>query len=190
LLRKTLVLFVGILGCTQMLHAQAAPAASRAADLQVGGGYSNGSPDYGPNRVNGGTAYVDFDFYRHIGIEGEFRFVKDGETNIYEKTYEIGGRYSRPLPFAPKLVPYGKFLYGRGVFNFTSAGQAYANLAYNMIAIGGGVDYRLLRHVNLRGDFEYQNWFGFPGPEIPPSPGHGNNGLTPSVFTIGGAYHF
>ncbi len=47
-----------------------------------------------PNRVNGATVYADWDFHHHLGIEGEFRYVKDGKTNIYEKTYEIGPRYS------------------------------------------------------------------------------------------------
>jgi hypothetical protein len=72
-----------------------------------------------------------------------------------------------------------KGLYGRGVFNFTYRGEQTANLAYNLIGVGGGVDYRLLRFLNLRGEYEYQHWFDFPP-----------NGLTPSVVTIGAAYRF
>ena len=68
---------------------------------------------------------------------------------------------------------------GRGVFNFTVDTVTVANLAYNMIAIGGGTDYSLTRSINLRGDFEYQKWFSFPP-----------NGLSPTVFSFGGAYHF
>jgi hypothetical protein len=171
-----ILVFVVFMGGASRLHAQASPTASRKADLKIGVGFTNANTDYLPNRVNGGTAYFDFDVSSHLGIEGEFRFVKDGETNIYEKSYEIGGRYFRTYG---KFVPYGKVMYGRGVFNFANAGVTTANLAYNMVAAGGGVDYKALRHVYVRGDFEYQRWFGFP-----PS------GLTPTLLTVGVAYHF
>jgi len=174
---KRIFIAISLLGTPAMLLAQASPTASRVGDLQIGGGFSNANTDYVPNRVNGGTAYVDFDFYRHFGIEGEFRFLKDGTTNIYEKTYEIGGRYSRV--YKNRYVPYAKIMYGRGVFNFAANGETTANLAYNMFAGGAGLDYRLLPYLNIRGEFEYQNWLGFPP-----------NGLTPSVITIGAAYHF
>lgn len=176
MLKRTLIA-ITLLGIPALLHAQASPTASRSRDLQIGGGYSNANTDYLPNRVNGGTAYVDFDFYRHLGVEGEFRFVKDGEANIYEKTYQIGARYSRV--YKDRYQPYAKAMYGRGVFNFATDGQTTANIAYNMFVVGGGLDYRLLPYLNLRGDFEYQRWFGFPP-----------NGLTPTVVTIGAAYHF
>lgn len=160
------------------LLAQATPTASRSGDLQVGGGFSSANSDYLPNRFNGGTAYFDYDFYHHFGIEGEFRFVKDGPTGIYEKTYQVGGRYSRT--YKSRYQPYVKVMYGRGVFNLTdSAGKTTSNLPYNMFVAGGGLDYHLFRNVNLRGDYEYQRWMGFP-----PS------GLSPTVFTIGAAYHF
>jgi len=174
---KKIVIAITLAGAPASLLAQAAPTASRAGDLQVGGGFSNANTDYVPNRVNGGTAYVDFDFYRHFGIEGEFRFLKDSPTNIYEKTYEIGGRYSRT--YRTRYQPYGKLLYGRGVFNFAYNGQTTANLAYNMFAGGAGLDYKLLPYLTLRGDFEYQHWMNFPP-----------NGLAPTVFTIGAAFHF
>lgn len=177
MLKKVLILSAVYTASTLVLHAQALPTATRPSSLQVGIGWSNANTDYLPNRVNGTTAYVDWDFYRHIGVEGEFRYLKDGGTNIYEKTYEIGPRYSRT--YHGRYSPYVKALYGRGVFNYTYRNQTIANLAYNMLALGGGLDYALLRHVNLRGEYEYQRWFGFP-----------DNGLTPSMVTIGAAYHF
>lgn len=159
------------------LHAQALPTAIRSSSLQVGAGWSNANTDYLPRRVNGTNIYVDWDFYRHFGVEGEFRYLKDGQSNIYEKTYEIGPRYSRT--YHERYSPYVKALYGRGVFNFTYRGQTLANLAYNMFAVGGGLDYALLRHVNIRGEYEYQRWLSFP-----------DHGLTPSMVTVGAAYHF
>ncbi len=174
---KKIVIAIALAGVPATLLAQASPTASRVGDLQIGGGYSNAQTDYLPNRVSGGTVYVDFDFYRHLGVEGEFRFVKDGPSAIYEKTYEVGARYSRI--YMNRYQPYAKLMYGRGVFNFATNGVSMANLAYNMFAVGGGLDYRALPYLNVRAEYEYQHWLSFP-----------QNGLNPSVITIGAAYHF
>lgn len=173
---RKILFAASFLSTPAFLFSQASPTATRMASLQVGAGYSNASTDYVPQRVGGMTIYADFDFFHHLGLEGQFRYIKDGQTNIYEKTYEIGPRYSRTYG---RFSPYVKGLYGRGVFNFTYRGEETANLAYNLIGLGGGLDYHLLRHVNVRGEYEYQRWFGFPP-----------NGLTPSVVTVGAAYRF
>jgi opacity protein-like surface antigen len=199
LLARTLI-FIGMLGATPILLAQASSTASRAGDLQIGGGYTTLSPDIKPNRFTGGAAYVDFNFTDHLGAEGEFHFATDssaGNTGEYEKTYEVGARYFRTYR---RFLPYAKVMYGRGVFNFTepfctqapgstltlpcpaNATVTYepvANLAYNLAAGGVGVDYEVLRHVNVRAEWEYQRWFNFEG-----------SSLSPSLITIGGAYHF
>jgi hypothetical protein len=181
---KRILIAISLLGTPAMMLTQARPTADRAGDLQVGGGISNANTDYVPNRVSGPAVYFDFDFYRHFGVEGEFHFLKDSDTNIYEKTYEIGGRYSRV--YRNRYQPYVKILYGRGVFNFANHGVTTANLAYNMFAGGVGLDYRLLPYLNVRADFEYQSWLGFKDPFFPNSSG----GLTPSIITIGAAYRF
>jgi hypothetical protein len=168
--------FIVLLGGASILHAQASPTASRTGDLKIGGGFTNSGTDYLPNRVNGGMGYFNYDFKPHLGVEGQFHFIKDSPSNIYQKTYEIGGRYYRTYG---KWVPYGKVLYGRGVFNFASGGVTYANLAYNLVAGGVGVDYKALPYLYVRGDFEFQNWFGFP-----------QSSLRPNLLTIGAAYHF
>ena len=86
-----IVILAGLLSVTCTLKAQSEPTASRVGDLKIGGGFSTANSDYG-DRYNGGAAYVNFDFLPHIGVEGEFHFVKD-PNDLYEKTYEIGGRY-------------------------------------------------------------------------------------------------
>lgn len=177
MLKKSLALALTLFGAVSFAAAQAVPTASRVGDLQIGAGFSHADTDYLPYKVNGFTLYFDFDTkYHHLGLEGAFRFINDSPSKIYEKTYEMGPRYSRTYG---KFQPYAKILYGRGVFNFADRGITVANLAYNMFAAGGGVDYKLLRSVNIRGDYEYQRWLSFPP-----------HGLTPSVFTIGAAYHF
>jgi hypothetical protein len=169
------IIFFGLLGVAPMLQAQAAPAGSRLGDLKIGGGFSTANSDY-YLRFNGGAAYFNFDFRPHLGVEGGFHFVK-GADDIYEKTYEVGGRYFRTYR---KFVPYAKVMYGRGVFNYPPLGDGFrANLAYNLVAGGVGVDYKVKPWLYARADWEYQNWFGFQG-----------SSLTPNIVTVGAAYRF
>jgi hypothetical protein len=48
-----------------------------------------------------------------------------------------------------------------------------------MFAGGAGIDVRVLPYLNVRADFEYQDWLSFPP-----------LGLHPKLYTIGIAYHF
>lgn len=174
---KRIFAFICLLSGASMLHAQASPTASRVIDLKIGGGYTSAASDYGA-RMTGGMGYFDLDVTAHLGVEGEFHFITQGSNQIYEKTYEVGGRYFRTYG---KLVPYAKVLYGRGVFNYPAyvVGGLHPNLAYNMFAGGAGVDYKVLPYLYIRGDVEFQRWMSFP-----PS------GLTPTLLTVGAAYHF
>ena len=165
------------------LHAQASPTASSPGSLQIGGIFSLVNSDYGTPKLKGYGFYATFDFKEHLGIEAEFQQADDPDPRvaIYERTYEVGPRYVRRYG---RLAPYAKLLYGRGVFNYPPIfgdpnGGAAANLAYNLGAAGAGLDFRLLRSVNLRADYEYQWWFSFPP-----------NDLTPSVISVGVAYKF
>ncbi len=167
-----------------LLHSQALPTSHQAGDLQVGAGFSYVNPDYGADKLKGYTIYADFDFLTHYGVEGEFRQADSGTvTHIYERNYLIGPRYLRRYG---RFTPYGKLLFGRGVFNFpyivvppNPKPQPTANLAYNMMVIGGGADFRIKPYLSVRGDYEYQHWFSFE-----------SSALTPQVVTIGVAYHF
>ena len=170
-----LITFICLLGAASNLHAQSEPTATRLGDLKIGGGFSAANSDYG-DRYTGGAAYVDYDFRTHLGVEGAFHFVKDS-SDLYEKTYEVGGRYYRTYR---KYVPYAKVMYGRGVFNFPALGDGFhANLAYNLMAGGLGVDYKVKPWLYVRADGEYQHWFAFQ-----------NSSLSPAILTIGAAYRF
>ncbi len=169
---------------TQLLHAQAKHTATREGDLQIGAAFVTGDPDYG-SHINGVGFYADLDHTSHWGGEFEFHQANSSRgDHTYERTYELGARYRRTYGIA---VPYAKALIGRGVFNFpgqfdqkTNAfGPSVANLAYNMYAAAVGCDLNVRPYLNVRADYEYQRWVGFPP-----------NGLTPQLFTIGVAYHF
>lgn len=180
-MRNSLIVLL-MLGLSIWASGQVAPSASKAADLQLGASFDLASPDYGPNLLRG------FGFYgtlsrNHWGIEADFRQMNDPNSRIgiYERNYEVGPRYSFTFD---RIRPYVKFMVGRGVFNFPPDPVhpelgASANLAYTFWAGGFGADYRLRPTINVRFDYEYQNWPHFPV-----------NGLTPQVATFGVAYHF
>lgn len=166
-----------------MLFAQTIPTASRVGDLQVGGTFNLARPDYTQHTFKGVGFYSTFDFRNHFGVEAEFHHLRDPDSaeGIYERTYEIGPRY---VMHFGRLSPYAKLMFGRGVFNFPPSrrdptGGPAANLAYNLWAGGFGADYRVRSSVNIRADYELQQWYGFPP-----------NGLSPRVFGLGFAYHF
>jgi len=175
-------------GVPHILAQATVPTASRTGSLQVGGYFSRTSSDYSPHTFYGYGGYATFDFSQHFGIEANIR-QSNTTTNekIYERTYEIGGRYVRRYN---RFAPYGRVSYGRGVFNFP---YNRANLAYNLIGLGGGVDYSLIPRINLRADYEWQKWLNFPGPNqnsLTPSNFSTGNGLNPQSLSIGVAYNF
>jgi opacity protein-like surface antigen len=163
-----------LLGGVAPLYSQAIPTASRLADVQVGVGYSAANPDYVHQTFQGFAIYGDYDFRRHLGIEGEFHQVYSGNGDLsLERTYDIGARYFRTYgPF----VPYVKGMYGRGDFKYPFG---YTELGYNMFVGGGGVDFKFGEFIHIRGEYEYQKWISFP-----------NGGFHPQIVTVGVAYHF
>lgn len=177
ILFTTLVVFL-LWTAAQTSHAQAAPTAIRSTGLQVGVGYSFAKPDYGQRNIQGYSIYGTFDFTRHIGIEGDIHRVNVFTPNdIGESSYLLGPRYV--LHFG-RFHPYAKGLLGVGFFQTDYDIQPNSNYSYKMYAFGGGVDYTVSRHLNVRAiDFEYQRW-----------PGYKPSALTPYVFTFGAAYHF
>ena len=178
MLTRPLALCLFSLACTSAVYGQARYTATRAGDLQVGVSFVGAQSDYQQPKLTGFGFYTTFDFRNHFG--GEFTFhqanTRDND-HLYERTYEIGPRYFRTYG---RFTPYVKVMYGRGVFNFPyTTGGEVANLAYNLFAGGAGVDISVLPYLNVRADYEYQDWLSFPP-----------NGLTPQLFTVGVAYRF
>jgi hypothetical protein len=157
-------------------QAQSKPTASRTADLQVGGGlvFAHSAYNFTPISLIGGAGYFTVDWRTHWGVEGDFRHARaSSDTTIYERTYEVGPRL---FMTRGSMTPYAKIMFGRGVYNFH---HSIANVAYNLYSYGGGADFRVARSLNVRADYELQNWMGFP-----------LGTLHPSVITLGVAYHF
>jgi opacity protein-like surface antigen len=156
--------------------AQSKPTADRVGDLQIGGSlaYARSGYNFTPIHLIGEGLYTTFDWKTHLGAEFNFHnTTASQDSTVYERTYEVGPRVYLTRG---RFVPYAKVMYGRGVYNFHNS---VANVAYNMYTYGGGADFRVLRSINVRADYEYQNWMSFP-----------LGTLHPSVFMVGVAYHF
>lgn len=171
--------FACVLGLTAFSHAQALPSASKPTRLQLGAGFTYARPDYS-TPIKGISGYGDFDFTRHIGVEGDVHIVSLWTpSDIAENTYLLGPRFKWQFG---KLTPYAKFLGGFGQFKYQYPSQypGPATYTYGVYAFGAGVDYHLRRHINIRPfDIEFQRW-----------PGFQPNGLSPIVMTFGAAYTF
>lgn len=163
-----------LLGLAPPVFSQAIPTASRVNDAQVGVGYALGRPDYVHRTFPGISAYADVDFRTHLGGEAEFHSIFDSNgSQMAERTYELGARYHRTYG---SLVPYAKGMFGIGQFKYPAG---LTTLSYWMFAGAGGLDLKLTRRWNVRGEYEYQDWTGFP-----------NGGFHPQIVTIAVAYHF
>jgi hypothetical protein len=109
---------------------------------------------YGERKMLGISGFIDADKRRHLGFEGEARWLVFRQTdNVHATTYSIGPRYYMTIG---RFQPYAKGLVGLGEFNFP---YNDAHGSYLVLAPGGGIDYRLNRRIRLRfADFEYQYW--------------------------------
>jgi hypothetical protein len=168
-----IVCFASLLVVVPSLHAQAVYTAEQKTRIQVGGGMLALNPDYTTGYVIGFSAWGDYDFSKWVGVEVSSHFsefITPGDTT--ENSVLVGPRvtYRRQ-----KLTAYGKALVGRATITNQDNGNSST---YNIIAYGGGVEYRLFRKINIRAiDVELQNWPDF----LPHS-------LSPMAISIGASY--
>ena len=169
----------GVLSLTSIGYAQALPTATGHGSLQAGGGFSLAMPDYGQKNIKGISAFGDFDFTPHIGVEADIHYVAlITPTDLAENTYEIGPRY---VYRKGRFAPYAKVMGGLGdlVIQETEDNPGRYSGTYFMYSFGGGLDILVPHHIVIRAmDVEIQRW-----PNL-------GNGLTPTVFTVGAAYRF
>jgi hypothetical protein len=187
-LKKLVVFFIAaVLG----IHAesQAIPTATHGSDLQVGGSYLFGYPDYSPEKAYGFGIFVDYDFMQHYGLTFDYRRADVSQHVDNETSYEFGARYHRSYG---RLTPYIRAAAGRGIYQFAptdhsnpgsegfSAAQSGASTGYTLYDLAGGVDVKLSSHFSARVEGDYQRWLSGPNLE---------NGLTPVLYTAGIGYH-
>jgi opacity protein-like surface antigen len=150
------------------------------------------TPDFGHGHLLGGTLWIDYTlphmpYLLHgIGLEVEARDLNYGRSatlpsNLREDVASGGVYYSWPR--YRNFRPYGKYLMGFGNIDSGAPAQPWHDTR-TVTSMGGGVDYRVFRHVWARADYEYQFWPDFFKSTTP----HGK--LTPQGFTVGAMYRF
>lgn len=173
---------VGVALCLASGAAQAQKlptATGSGAYLDVGGTYSEMQAEY-PRRVLGGAGiYADLNIRRHLGIEGEVRWLRQNQIfGSNETTYLVGPRFEL---HRGRFSPYVKGLVGGGKLVFPY-GDGYGD--YTAVAFGGGLDVNLTEKIKLRAfDFEYQDW-----PVFNYGPGTQQQALTPYGISAGLSY--
>jgi hypothetical protein len=130
----------------------------------------------------GGSFYANYDLTEHLGATFEANFPTYHTPDDYlEKSYLIGARYTQRIN---KFEVYGKFLVGlaQTSYDYPVPWIVYPGStgSFGDYAFGGGLDYHLLNHLNIRAfDYEFQL-----------VPGASPNGLKPQIISIGAAYRF
>jgi opacity protein-like surface antigen len=158
--------------------AQALPTALAKGELQIGGGYSIASSDYGQRKIEGLSGFADFDILAHWGVEGDIHAVTIWTPDdIAEASYLVGPRFiyrRRNIKlYAKALAGVGSLIIQNPQYHPYEVGGT--NFAY---ALGGGIDIVVKPYLTVRAvDAEYQH-FNY------------QTGLTPIVFTFGAAYRF
>jgi opacity protein-like surface antigen len=109
--------------------------------------------DYQPNR----TPY----FLRGFGLEVEARDISwnrgDKPNNFRQDTASGGVIYT--WQHYRKFHPYGKFMAGLASEDFRVSGfPNYTHDTRTFIAPGLGAEYRVLGHLWVRADYQYQFW--------------------------------
>jgi len=183
------------------IFGQSAPSGrTRKIPIAIGAGFSGYNPDYGHGHILGGTLWIDYypnklpSYLRGFGVELEARDLNYGRSpdlpgNLREDTAQGGLIYAWPR--YRNFRPYGKFSEGYGNADAESdAGLRYHN-SRTIFSGGGGFEYRLVRSVWLRADYEYGVWPDFfKHPATPTTPALPAGRLNPQGFTLGAVYHF
>jgi Outer membrane protein beta-barrel domain len=177
---KRILILTMVLG-SAAAFAQVAPSAQGGnATLWVGGEFSSFDPDYNPfSRIVGPGVFFDFNLTRKLGVEGEARWLRyNGSLGETQNDY-LGGVKYRVYRYH-KLSLNAKVMLG-GVWIHYPAD--IGDGSYFTYAPGGIADYRLSRHLAIRGDYEYQFL-----PSAPGFPGEVSHGLNPNGFSVGVAW--
>jgi hypothetical protein len=190
-----LILAALVLAAGSPVFPQVVPATSTGGGLplKVGVGFSDFYTDfYTHNRMEAPAAWADWTFYRGpsflhgFGLEAEFRDLDFGQPargpNYRQLTAGGGPIYT--FWRRHRLHPYGKFLVDYGAMDHIVSPRlpsTYTADKWAIYAPGGGLEYRALRNIWVRADYEYQfwgvQWFD-------------NHYLTPQGFTFGASYDF
>jgi hypothetical protein len=132
-------------------------------------------PDYGQPNNAGYTVGVDYTRFIRAIVQPSLEFRMSSATGqvVGERSLIAGFKLQASIL---RVHPYATYLVGNGVITFTHPVGNYYNDNSFVRSIGGGADFKLYSHLNLRADFTQQHW------NLPPV-------LTPMTFSLGLAYN-
>jgi opacity protein-like surface antigen len=173
-----------VISAPHTASAQVEPAA-RVGGLPVyfGVGISRYNLDYGPGRyMEGVVGWAGINLFHGLGVDGSARSIFMNTplslTRMEQNTF-LGGVHYNFRHIGPAR-PFARMGAGLGSIEFPSNNPLYTRDTYTVLAPSFGADFRVVDHVYIRGEYEYQIWEQF----------HGNHSLNPQGWTIGAIYSF
>jgi opacity protein-like surface antigen len=187
------------------VYSQSAPAAIQSIwRVDVGGGVSAYHVDFfGSGIMYGPTAWIDIypnrgpKLFHGLGLDTEGHFISlggpqpnpagpTGNTTTSEFTYGGGPIYE--WRHFKNFTPYGKFLWEQGIIDFNVGVPHYTDDNRSLWAPGAGIEYRVIRHVVIRADYEHQWWQRlFQNHQLSTPTGIA---IEPRGITLGASYQF
>ncbi|MGA3011835.1 MAG: porin family protein [Terracidiphilus sp.] len=180
---------------TYSAFAQTVPTATEGnSPWAIGAGISGYNTDYESGRLFGGTLWIDYrltkvpSLLQGLAIEGEARdlnYLRSAteESNLRQDT--AGGGLIYSWRHFAKLRPYAKAFAGYGNTDEGWKDGWRNHDSRNFLAVGGGVEYRIMRHIWARADYEYQSW-----PDMFFNGNLPSGRMNPQGVTVGAMYHF
>jgi hypothetical protein len=189
------------------VYSQSAPAAVQSSwRADVGGGVSAYHHDFfGPGIMEGVTAWIDLypnrgpKLLHPLGLDIEGHSIQfggpqpnpvgsSGNTTTREFTYGGGPIYE--WRHFKNFTPYGKFLWEQGIIDFNEVDATHPNYRHDnrsLWAPGVGFNFRIMKHVLIRADYEHQWWQRlFENPHLPGT----GIAIQPRGVTLGAVYQF
>jgi opacity protein-like surface antigen len=196
--RIKLILIGLFLAVAIPVYPQAKPAAiGSRSQFALGAGFSDYYSDWS-GRYDGGALWVDWNpgrgpsLFQGLGLEIEARDLNFDRTGgvPHLRLDTVGGGPIYTIRHYRNIHPYGKFLVNYASFDFQPfckvdiepcpKGDQYSHDTRTDYAPGGGVEYRVARHLWVRGDYEYQFFVYF----------FNHHAMNPNGFTVGASYDF
>lgn len=173
-------------------YSQAKPAAiGSQSKFAIGAGFSDFNSDWNGS-YDGGTLWIDWNpsygpsFLHGLGLEieaGDHSFDKTGSVQ-HLRLDTLGGGPIYTIRHFSRFHPYAKLIMSYASFDFEPIplknGGIYSHDTRTDYAPGAGAEYRVARHLWVRGDYEYQFFVDF----------FHKHAMNPRGGTIGFSYDF
>jgi hypothetical protein len=140
-------------------------------------------------RMYGGSAWVNYPLFHHIGVEAEGTTIFANQPTAKAPTGEIlygklkeetlQGGFIYKFHERHQIHPYLKAMGGVAKVNFPYDDPLYTAENAGVASGSAGIEYRAFRNIFVRGQYQYQWWKGF----------RQSSGFNPQSVTVGATYY-